>query len=546
MLRFEARRPVRVVLPVIDAEGLQFREKVSLALDAMDRANRTSSLPRFFQQTGLLVRLRHTDDGGVRTEPLRPDALRGELARVADWVRTTPSGKNPIDPPPSISRDILALPRWDFPRLRRVATVPYFSRAGRLIATPGYDRDEGVLLHLPPKLVIGDVPERPSVADVDLAKRLILEELFGDFPFSGDADRAHALGALLYPFVREIIDSPLPLHVVDAPTPGTGKGLLAQAIVLVSTGAYPGVVSEKDDNEELRKTITALLLEGASAVVIDNVTRKLGQVSLAALLTARTWRDRLLGKSKTVEVPNRTLWIVTGNNVAMNDEMARRSVRIRLDAGVEEPWHRQGFRHDPLLEWADEHRGELVWAALVLVANWLARGAEPFTERTLGSFEVWARVIGGVLRDAGIEGFLQGRQRMHSEADRDSASWAAFFEAWWREYGDRPMTAGELLAVAEDALPEVIGNGSDRSRSTRLGLALGRKRGRVFAGLRFQEIDTTDDCSRSRTAWSLLSVASEAHCRVIERLDVGAQAVVAQDKRPCRPNVAPGTEEGLE
>ena len=160
--------------------------------------------------------------------------------------------------------------------------------------------------------------------------------------------------------------------------------------------------------------------------MIDNVTRKLGQVSLAALLTARTWRDRLLGKSKTVEVPNRTLWIVTGNNVGMNDEMARRSVRIRLDAGVEEPWHRQGFKHDSLLEWADEHRGELVWAALVLVANWLARGAQPFTERTLGSFEPWARVVGGVLRDVGIEGFLQGRQRMHSEADRDSACWATF------------------------------------------------------------------------------------------------------------------------
>ena len=297
--------------------------------------------------------------------------------------------------------------------------------------------------------------------------------------------------------------------MVDAPTPGTGKGLLAQAIVLISTGAYPGVVSEKDDNEELRKTITALLLEGASAVLIDNVTRKLGQVSLAALLTARTWRDRLLGKSKTVEVPNRTLWIVTGNNVAMNDEMARRSVRIRLDAGVEEPWHRQGFRHDPLLEWADEHRGELVWAALVLVANWLARGAQPFTERTLGSFEPWARVVGGVLRDAGIEGFLQGRQRMHSETDRDSASWAAFFEAWWREYGDRPMTAGELMPIAENDLPEVVGNGSDRSRSTRLGLALGRKRGRIFAGHRLQAVDFTDECSRRRSAWRLVPVASE-------------------------------------
>ena len=314
----------------------------------------------------------------------------------------------------------------------------------------------------------------------------------------------------------------------------------------MTTGAYPGVVSEKDNNEELRKTITALLLEGASAVLIDNVTRRLGQVSLAALLTARTWRDRLLGKSKTVEVPNRTLWIVTGNNVAMNDEMARRSVRIRLDAGVEEPWHRQGFRHDPLLEWADKHRGELVRAALILVANWLARGAQPFTERTLGSFEPWARVVGGVLRDAGIEGFLRGRQRVHSEADRDSASWAAFFEAWWRAYGGRSMTASELIAVAEDLLPEVLGSGSGRSRSTRLGLALGRKRGRVFAGFGLQEVHITDDYSRPRTAWGLVSAARERRRGDVERLDVGGQSAIAQDTELTDPNSIVGSESGLE
>jgi putative DNA primase/helicase len=148
--------------------------------------------------------------------------------------------------------------------------------------------------------------------------------------------------------------------------------------------------------------------------------------------------------------------------------MARRSVRIRVDAGVENPWERQEFRHDPLLEWVGQHRGELIWAALVLVANWIARGAQPFTERTLGSFEVWARAIGGVLNDAGIEGFLQGRQQMQSEVDRDSASWTAFFEAWWQKYGRQPMTAGELMAIAEDLLSEVVGSGSDRSRATRL------------------------------------------------------------------------------
>src|SRR6185312_12336638 len=99
------------------------------------------------------------------------------------------------------------------------------------------------------------------------------------------------------------------------------------------------------------------------------------------------------------------------------------------------------------------------------------------------------------------------------------------------------MTAGELLAVAEDALPEVVGNGSDRSRSTRLGLALGRKRGRVFAALRLREVETTDDYSRPRTAWGLVSAASEVRPGDVERLDVGVQAVVAQDTRPPDPEL---------
>ena len=85
------------------------------------------------------------------------------------------------------------------------------------------------------------------------------------------------------------------------------------------------------------------------------------------------------------------------------------------------------------------------------------------------------------------------------------------------------MTAGELLPIAENALPEVVGNGSGRSRLTRLGLALGRKRGRIFAGLRLQEIDITDDYSRPRTAWRLVPAASQARQGDVELLDVGAQ-----------------------
>ncbi len=78
------------------------------------------------------------------------------------------------------------------------------------------------------------------------------------------------------------------------------------------------------------------------------------------------------------------------------------------------------------------------------------------------------------------------------------------------------------MPIAENVLPEVVGDGSDRSWSTRLGLALGRKRGRVFVGRRLQEVNVTDDYSRLRTAWGLVPAASETCRGDVERLDVGA------------------------
>ena len=89
------------------------------------------------------------------------------------------------------------------------------------------------------------------------------------------------------------------------------------------------------------------------------------------------------------------------------------------------------------------------------------------------------------------------------------------------------MTAGELISIAANVLPEVVGDGSDRSRSTRLGLALGRRRSRIFAGLKLQEVRITDHQSRSRIAWGLVAATSEAQSGGVDGLDVRAAAEIA-------------------
>jgi hypothetical protein len=67
-------------------------------------------------------------------------------------------------------------------------------------------------------------------------------------------------------------------------------------------------------------------------------------------------------------------WLVTANNPVFSREIARRVVRTRLDAKVDRPWERKGFRHANLLAWVREHRGEIVAAVLILVQAWVAAG----------------------------------------------------------------------------------------------------------------------------------------------------------------------------
>src|SRR5262249_38729848 len=108
--------------------------------------------------------------------------------------------------------------------------------------------------------------------------------------------------------------------------------------------------------------------------------------ALSAVLTAREWHDRRLGVNETIAVPNRAIWIATGNNVTTSTEIERRSVHCRLDAHSDRPWERTRFRHRDLRGWARAHRPALVAACLTLVRAWLHAGgpAGPRKLRGLG------------------------------------------------------------------------------------------------------------------------------------------------------------------
>jgi len=248
-------------------------------------------------------------------------------------------------------------------------------------------------------------------------------------------------------------------------------------VQLVFSGIASATTTGRDE-EETRKKITSLLERGERIIVIDNVRAGIDSAQIASALTSTVWTDRALGSNRMIAAPNRAVWIFTGNNPDLSLELARRSIRIRIDAETDRPFERVGFKHDPIREWATENRRALISAALTLVQNWKACGCVPETKKRLGSFEAWSALVGGILAAGGVPGFLENQSDLYDTSDSKTADWKAFVELWGEKLGAATYSSVDLVdfAVENDMLAELLGDDSRRVQSIRMGKQLRRVR----------------------------------------------------------------------
>jgi hypothetical protein len=292
-------RPVN--LPEIITSGRQLREMTEQALNALKDAN---DPPSVFVRSGELVRLVADENGNPRVVALRDAGLRGRIGRVANFYRFGTGGSRiPTLPPSAVVRDIESLGNWDFPPLAGVVEVPALRPDGTVLGKSGYDRATRLYYHPAHALQVPLIPDDPSPADIETAADLLADVLH-DFPFEDESSRANAFAAMITPILRPSINGPVALALLDAPQQGTGKSLLASTIALIATGRPASMMAAPDTDEEWRKRITATLYSGANVINIDNIEGQLKAPSLASALTSEIWRDRMLGRSETLELLN--------------------------------------------------------------------------------------------------------------------------------------------------------------------------------------------------------------------------------------------------
>ena len=141
---------------------------------------------------------------------------------------------------------------------------------------------------------------------------------------------------------------------------------------------------------------------------------------------------------------------------------------------------REGFKHANLREWADEHRGELIWAGLSLVRAWLAADRPKPQVKPLGSYEEWSLIVGGILENAGISGFLGNLNEFYEASDLESQVWQQLVGLWHQRYEQREVGVADLyeLALSCDGF-DLEGRG-DRAQRISFSRQLAAMRDRVI------------------------------------------------------------------
>lgn len=422
-----------------------------------------------------------------------------------------PKGKHPkyVSPPNVITEDMVNMPDQSVPPIEALVHIPTMRDDGTVHDQEGYDPQSRVWYS--PDFPMTPVPDEPSADEVAEALAQVMVP-FLDFPFVEESgSRAVAIACLFDQIVRPMVHGNRPIFIFDAPAvngQGTGKSFLAQTIgtIVVGAGRVGGGGHWSPDNRELGQRITSILRDGHNFVIFDNVTGQVNQDSLSQLATSRQWTARLLHTNTTPILPQTATWCITSNGARVGPDVARRFVLCRLDAGIPNPHLRTGFRIPNILQWAEQNRAAVIRACLVLARAWVVAGRPQDPELQMGSFEAWARVVGGILHYHGLTGLhialREARSRNEERAEHNQ-----FISAWAERFGEQPTPSSALaqLAVDRSLYPEELERKSGTWLARSMSGVVQRLQGATFDGWL---VDPTTTVRGTQKLYRLRRIAS--------------------------------------
>ena len=460
-----ANRPRPEIVPDPLGRADLHVDEAELPSVASELAKHFARRPMLFDRGGPVRLTPDVQGGGMKVLPLTVDTVTNEAHEVCRPFHLTGTPDEP-------ERDYITLPvrvatlyldrrdRLGLRPLDGIACSPLLHDDGSIRTAEGYDDQTRLWCERMPTVA---VPEAPTEANAKAAL-LHLRMAFRTFCFA-DASRvtdpAYPVpvvdvskppgvdeSAFLAGLMTAVCRPSLPLApglVIRAPQfsgAGTGKGLLVRAICVIAFGAHPRAMTSGHDPAELDKRVVAALIGADFALLLDNLNNTaLKSDALASAITERPAYVRPLGRSETVALNSAAFVIVTGNALAVSEDMTRRFLTVDLDAKTENPEARPFV--DGFLGNVQANRADLLRAALT-IWRW-GRLSSPALKsgKPMGSFQQWARWC----RDPILAlGCADPADRIATTKAQDPrrAALAELFTAWWDHHKAAEVAVSEL------------------------------------------------------------------------------------------------------
>jgi hypothetical protein len=403
-------------------------------------------------------------DGGIteawRLKPVTAAFLTETFECAAQFVKLVGNGAQRIQGCPSwVAQTYLdRCGHWRLPYLTGIITSPILRADGSILEVPGYDERTGLIYK--PDIVFPAIPARPSREDA-LRALAFLKDAIATFPFVSDADRSVGLsGFLTAQHKRSLVTAPL--HGFSAQS-RTGKSKFVDGIGIMVTGRKVAVAAPSGE-DEFYKHLGAMLRTGADIISLDNWDRPLESALLCQILTQDAIDYRVFVINTIERIPTGAMVFGTGVNFTLKGDLRGRSVRAKMDAGMDAPQTRK-FSND-FTSMVMEDRGRFVLAALTILRAWfVAKAQGEFVDiDPFGGFEGWSSSVREALVWLGEADPCLTVEQISAD-DPERAVLLAVITQWEECLGasslsgGRSYTSAELIAEAEHVRFQVSGNG---------------------------------------------------------------------------------------
>lgn len=373
-----------------------------------------------------------------------------------------------------------------FKPLTGIIESPFINRKWELMNKNGYDQRTGLFTVLHKKLKITKMNAKE-------AYKYLAYTVFDEFPFSSDLDRAVAVSALLTAIQRPTIagDNGFPGFGIVSPIQSSGKTTMAQLISFSAFNRPIAATKWSDDDDELGKHLLAILQEGHSCVLFDNIKQANTVQSdcLSNAMSTDIFSGRKLGENRTIQVPASVVWLYTGNGIKFVGDFATRVYPININPKMEDP-NTRVFKRDNIGQWAMDNRKHIISAILSIVIEGKNLGYMNGGTR----FKEWDKFVRRpILKITDID--LNEAVKKNQMDDPLKLEKTDLLQQLFDVFGTKEFTTKEVLKFAfgfeggeselGDALSEVLENMSKNSRS--VGRFLMSLIDGVFGGLMLQK-----------------------------------------------------------